>query len=260
MVALLQKKITWRHSVEPLTLASLHNCISNVLYCQTGYSRTSWFGLRSLCSCILGCFACLPSGSHWRLLAMAAVVSYTPPWWVHMLHRLPHFNLQFEQTSSDFRPEDWTYQQVKKQKQKTDLNHSSPSGRIVWESVSQSARYCMSVFIFISEIIGDIQLCLPHRSLNYTFLFLSLATDPLAPVPSPHLFDPCHHLCVSVAVVLCLDLWQTPDQLALRADLSTRWNLKKCRSADLSVLYGSNRLIPLYHFWCLVFILWVFLI
>lgn len=43
---------------------------------------------------------------------MATVVSYTPPWWVNLLHRLPHFNLQFEQTSSDFRPEDWTYQQV----------------------------------------------------------------------------------------------------------------------------------------------------
>uniref|UniRef100_A0A3Q1CID9 Protein tweety homolog n=1 Tax=Amphiprion ocellaris TaxID=80972 RepID=A0A3Q1CID9_AMPOC len=42
---------------------------------------------------------------------MAAVVSYTPPWWVNLLHRLPHFNLKFEQTSSDFRPEDWTYQQ-----------------------------------------------------------------------------------------------------------------------------------------------------
>uniref|UniRef100_A0A671TUK5 Protein tweety homolog n=1 Tax=Sparus aurata TaxID=8175 RepID=A0A671TUK5_SPAAU len=42
---------------------------------------------------------------------MAAVVSYSPPWWVNLLHRLPHFNLQFEQTSSDFQPEDWTYQQ-----------------------------------------------------------------------------------------------------------------------------------------------------
>uniref|UniRef100_A0A4W6CPE4 Protein tweety homolog n=1 Tax=Lates calcarifer TaxID=8187 RepID=A0A4W6CPE4_LATCA len=42
---------------------------------------------------------------------MAAVVSYSPPWWVNLLHRLPHFNLKFEQTSSDFRPEDWTYQQ-----------------------------------------------------------------------------------------------------------------------------------------------------
>ncbi|XP_076000481.1 protein tweety homolog 3 isoform X2 [Genypterus blacodes] len=42
---------------------------------------------------------------------MAAVASYTPPWWVNLLHKLPHFNLKFEQTSSDFRPEDWTYQQ-----------------------------------------------------------------------------------------------------------------------------------------------------
>uniref|UniRef100_A0A8C5ENK1 Protein tweety homolog n=1 Tax=Gouania willdenowi TaxID=441366 RepID=A0A8C5ENK1_GOUWI len=42
---------------------------------------------------------------------MAAVVGYTPPWWVTLLHRLPHFNLKFEQTSSDFQPEDWTYQQ-----------------------------------------------------------------------------------------------------------------------------------------------------
>uniref|UniRef100_A0A3Q3KM55 Protein tweety homolog n=1 Tax=Mastacembelus armatus TaxID=205130 RepID=A0A3Q3KM55_9TELE len=42
---------------------------------------------------------------------MAAVVSYSPPWWVNLLHRLPHFNFRFEQTSSDFRPEDWTYQQ-----------------------------------------------------------------------------------------------------------------------------------------------------
>uniref|UniRef100_A0A8B9K8E3 Protein tweety homolog n=1 Tax=Astyanax mexicanus TaxID=7994 RepID=A0A8B9K8E3_ASTMX len=42
---------------------------------------------------------------------MAAVVNYSPPWWVNLLHRLPHFNLQFEQTSSDFRPEDSSYQQ-----------------------------------------------------------------------------------------------------------------------------------------------------
>ncbi|XP_055753265.1 protein tweety homolog 3-like isoform X1 [Salvelinus fontinalis] len=42
---------------------------------------------------------------------MAAVVNYSPPWWVNLLHRLPHFNLEFEQTSSDFRPEDSSYQQ-----------------------------------------------------------------------------------------------------------------------------------------------------
>ncbi|XP_028843773.1 protein tweety homolog 3 isoform X2 [Denticeps clupeoides] len=42
---------------------------------------------------------------------MAAVVNYSPPWWVNLLHRLPHFDLQFEQTSGDFRPEDSSYQQ-----------------------------------------------------------------------------------------------------------------------------------------------------
>ncbi|XP_077591199.1 protein tweety homolog 3 isoform X1 [Stigmatopora nigra] len=42
---------------------------------------------------------------------MAAVVIYTPPWWVNLLHRLPHFNLKFERTSSDFQPSDLTYQQ-----------------------------------------------------------------------------------------------------------------------------------------------------
>uniref|UniRef100_A0A3P8Y1Y5 Protein tweety homolog n=1 Tax=Esox lucius TaxID=8010 RepID=A0A3P8Y1Y5_ESOLU len=41
---------------------------------------------------------------------MAAVVNYSPPWWVNLLHRLPHFNLQFETVSSDFRPEDSDYQ------------------------------------------------------------------------------------------------------------------------------------------------------
>lgn len=59
------------------------------------------------------CLLSLVSGSHWHFLAMASVVSYSPPWWVNLLHRLPHFNLRFEQTSSDFQPEDWTYQQVK---------------------------------------------------------------------------------------------------------------------------------------------------
>ncbi|XP_018596145.2 protein tweety homolog 3-like [Scleropages formosus] len=41
---------------------------------------------------------------------MAAVVNYSPPWWVNLLHRLPHFNLHFEQVSSDFRPGDSEYQ------------------------------------------------------------------------------------------------------------------------------------------------------
>ncbi|KAG7269599.1 hypothetical protein CRUP_028651 [Coryphaenoides rupestris] len=42
---------------------------------------------------------------------MAAVVGYSAPWWVTVLHRLPHFNLHFEQTASDFRPADPTYQE-----------------------------------------------------------------------------------------------------------------------------------------------------
>ncbi|KAF7691077.1 protein tweety homolog 3 isoform X1 [Silurus meridionalis] len=42
---------------------------------------------------------------------MAAVVNYSPPWWVNLLHRLPHVNLRFEQISSDFQPDDSSYQQ-----------------------------------------------------------------------------------------------------------------------------------------------------
>ncbi|TNN68099.1 Protein tweety 3 [Liparis tanakae] len=56
-------------------------------------------------------FFSVSSGSRRRELAMAAVVSYSPPWWVNVLHRLPHFNFMLEQTSSDFHPDDWTYQQ-----------------------------------------------------------------------------------------------------------------------------------------------------
>ncbi|XP_074059057.1 protein tweety homolog 3-like isoform X2 [Macrotis lagotis] len=41
-----------------------------------------------------------------------AGVSYSAPWWVNLLHRLPHFNLQWETTSSQFRPEDTEYQQA----------------------------------------------------------------------------------------------------------------------------------------------------
>ncbi|KAF4074021.1 hypothetical protein AMELA_G00249900 [Ameiurus melas] len=44
---------------------------------------------------------------------MAAVVNYSSPWWVNLLHRLPHFNLRFEQISSEFQPEDSSYQQVR---------------------------------------------------------------------------------------------------------------------------------------------------
>ncbi|XP_005225372.1 protein tweety homolog 3 isoform X2 [Bos indicus x Bos taurus] len=41
-----------------------------------------------------------------------AGVSYTAPWWVSLLHRLPHFDLHWEATSSQFRPEDSDYQQA----------------------------------------------------------------------------------------------------------------------------------------------------
>ncbi|KAM4631917.1 protein tweety homolog 3 isoform 2-T2 [Discoglossus pictus] len=42
---------------------------------------------------------------------MAAAISYSPPWWVNLLHRLPHLNLQWETLSGDFHPEDTDYQQ-----------------------------------------------------------------------------------------------------------------------------------------------------
>ncbi|CAN0494903.1 unnamed protein product [Rangifer tarandus platyrhynchus] len=41
-----------------------------------------------------------------------AGVSYAAPWWVSLLHRLPHFDLHWEATSSQFRPEDTDYQQA----------------------------------------------------------------------------------------------------------------------------------------------------
>lgn len=134
------------------------------------------------------------------------------------------------------------------QQQKTDFTRSSPSGRIVWESVSQSARYCMSVFIFRSEVIGILQLCLPHRSLNYTFLFFSLATDPFAPVLSPHLFDPCHHLCVCRCSSVSRPLTDTRPAGIVNRFVHTveSKEISTCRSADLSVLYGS--LVPLTMF------------
>uniref|UniRef100_A0A8B9BN32 Protein tweety homolog n=1 Tax=Anser brachyrhynchus TaxID=132585 RepID=A0A8B9BN32_9AVES len=41
-----------------------------------------------------------------------AGVSYSPPWWVSLLHRLPHLSLRWELTSADFRPHDAEYQQA----------------------------------------------------------------------------------------------------------------------------------------------------
>lgn len=116
--------------------------------------------------------------------------------------------------------------------------------------MSQSARYCISVFIFVSEIIGIIQLCLLHGSLNYTFLFFSLATDLFAPVPSPHLFDPCHHLCVCRRRSVSRPLTDTRPAGIVNRFVHTveSKEISTCRSADLSVLYGSNRLVPLTMF------------
>ncbi|XP_007904259.1 protein tweety homolog 3 isoform X2 [Callorhinchus milii] len=40
-----------------------------------------------------------------------AAVNYSPPWWVKLLHRLPHVTVQLETVSSDFEPEDNQYQE-----------------------------------------------------------------------------------------------------------------------------------------------------
>ncbi|XP_060540027.1 protein tweety homolog 3 isoform X2 [Pantherophis guttatus] len=45
-------------------------------------------------------------------VAAAAGVSYSPPWWVSLLHRLPHFSLSWEAAPDEFRPEDTQYQQA----------------------------------------------------------------------------------------------------------------------------------------------------
>ncbi|XP_071067227.1 protein tweety homolog 3 isoform X2 [Dasypus novemcinctus] len=41
-----------------------------------------------------------------------AAVGYAAPWWASLLHRLPHLDLQWEATSSQFRPGDPDYQQA----------------------------------------------------------------------------------------------------------------------------------------------------
>ncbi|XP_030068732.1 protein tweety homolog 3 [Microcaecilia unicolor] len=43
---------------------------------------------------------------------MASLVNYSPPWWVKLLHRLPHINLKWEPISNEFQPEDTEYQQA----------------------------------------------------------------------------------------------------------------------------------------------------
>lgn len=60
-----------------------------------------------------------PGALHGRRLGVneageagMAGVSYSPPWWVSLLHRLPHLSLRWELTAADFRPDDAEYQQV----------------------------------------------------------------------------------------------------------------------------------------------------
>lgn len=67
--------------------------------------------LLSVCVRIVGPRAKRPLTGSWT--KMAAVVNYSPPWWVNLLHRLPHFNMEFQIVSSDFRPEDSEYQKVR---------------------------------------------------------------------------------------------------------------------------------------------------
>lgn len=114
------------------------------------------------------CLLSLVSGSHCHFLAMASVVSYSPPWWVNLLHRLPHFNLRFEQTSSDFQPDDWTYQQVK--------------------HLPELSASCKRTLFVIW--VG------PRLILSRLRSHVGSALHPPASFPSP--FDPCHHLCRAV--------------------------------------------------------------
>lgn len=65
---------------------------------------------------------------------MAAVVNYSPPWWVNLLHRLPHFNVEFQIVSSDFRPEDSEYQKVRGQRRAT--RSLQPSASSLWPRVA----------------------------------------------------------------------------------------------------------------------------
>lgn len=71
---------------------------------------------------------------------MAAVVNYSPPWWVNLLHRLPHFNMEFQIVSSDFRPEDSEYQKVRQ----------PPVGGII--TPTRNASYCATFGITLSHL------------------------------------------------------------------------------------------------------------
>lgn len=66
-----------------------------------------------------------------------AGVSYAAPWWANLLHRLPHFDLRWEPTSSRFRPEDADYQQVPRAPGRGVGAGSEPFPRGSWDPRSQ---------------------------------------------------------------------------------------------------------------------------
>ncbi|KAJ7401947.1 Protein tweety 1-A [Pitangus sulphuratus] len=70
-----------------------------------------------------------------------AGVSYSPPWWVSLLHRLPHLSLRWELTAADFRPHEAEYQQV-------------------------SLAQIVCIFVYIPLVIDT--LILKYELLNYT--------------------------------------------------------------------------------------------
>lgn len=69
-----------------------------------------------------------------------AGVSYAAPWWVNLLHRLPHLDLRWETTSSQFRPEDTDYQQV------TRALGQGSGPRVTAPSLSRVSSWVMSLF------------------------------------------------------------------------------------------------------------------
>lgn len=175
--------------------------------------------------------------SHRLYLAMAAVVGYTPPWWVNLLHRLPHFNLQFEQTSSDFRPEDWTYQQVNK--------------RFVISSVWLTMRSSSPLFFqLIGEITSMHQVCRTAFEISALITFSPSSWWRLIRL---HLFPLLYLLirvtiCAWLSVVPCLDLWHTTQPAGTKnrfVHMVESKEISICRSANLPFLPAA---INLLHF------------
>lgn len=82
-------------------------------------------------------------------------MNYSPPWWVNLLHRLPHFNIEFQTVSSDFRPEDSEYQKVRQVRENNYLplrNSSSPSSC----SIASSSYLLPHAHTVISQQSGQV--------------------------------------------------------------------------------------------------------